>query len=364
MKEVFMHIKLIEEASMDDEPAILIQEVPDDEIQGSVLKLTFAFNSSISWPALSGALDNALICCRKIQIFEKKGFTLGIFLLLVQPGQDRFFKTRVENALRSAVKKPKSTTMKLPFGLCGCQEESTGGRDIGEIEEDCSEPYYRNGAENPNGKIIQLQMPLPTSSFVVSVDEWQTVKSGGDEIGNWLLNSDNLEFIDQTGPSTFKGVYKGKRVGIEKLKGCDKGNSYEFELRKDLLELMTCGHKNILQFYGACVDDIHGLCVVTKFMEGGSVHDAIIKNKKLQTKEIIRIAADVAEGIKFVNDHGVAYRDLNAQRILLDRHGNACLGDMGIVAACKSVGDAMEYETDGYRWLAPEVCSFPHIIYV
>ncbi|KAL6967721.1 hypothetical protein U1Q18_033530 [Sarracenia purpurea var. burkii] len=356
MKDVFMHIKLVEQASADDHPAIFIQEVSEDEVQGSVFELTFACNSSLSWSAMSGALDNASICCKKIQIFDKKGFTLGIATLLVQPGQEKLFKTRIENALKSAVKKPKSTTMKLPFGLCGCQEESTRGRELGEIEEACSEPNYRNGIENLNVK-IQLQMPLPTSSFVVLVDEWQTVQSGGDEMGKWLLSSDGLESIDQIGPNAFKGVYKGKRVSIEKLKGCDKGNSYEFELRKDLLELMTCGHKNILQFYGVCVDESHGLCLLTKFMEGGSVHDVLLKNKKLQTKEIIRIAADVAEGIKFINDHGVAYRDLNTQKILLDRHGNACLGDMGIVTACKSVGEAMEYETDGYRWLAPEIIA-------
>ena len=125
-------------------------------------------------------------------------------------------------------------------------------------------------------------------------------------IGKWLLNSDNLEFIDQIGPNSFKGVCKGKRVGIEKLKGCDKGNSYEFERRKDLLELMTCGHKNILQFFSVCVDENHGLCVVTKLMEGGSVHHVILKNKK-----IIRIAIDVAEGIKFMNDDGVAYIEIS-----------------------------------------------------
>ncbi|KAG8633865.1 probable LRR receptor-like serine/threonine-protein kinase At1g12460 [Manihot esculenta] len=356
MKDVFLHIKLIEQASVDEQPAIMIQEVSDDEVQGSVFKLTFACNSSISWPVMSGALDSTSICCKKIQIFEKKGFTLGVVLLLVQAGQEKSFKTRIESALKSAIKKPKPTAVKLPFGLCGCQEENTRGRDFGEIEEDSSEQNYKNSAENLSAK-IQLEMPLPTSSLVVSVDEWQTIQLGGDEIGKWLLNSDNLELIDQIGPNSFKGVYKGKRVGIEKLKGCDKGSSYEFELRKDLLELMTCGHKNILQFYGVCVDENHGLCVATKLMEGGSVNDLMLKNKKLQMKEIIRIAIDVAEGIKFMNDHGVAYRDLNTQRILLDRHGNACLGDMGIVTACKSMGEAMEYETDGYRWLAPEIIA-------
>lgn len=357
MKEVFLHIKLIEEVSGDDQPAIVIQEVSDEEVQGSVIKLTFACNSSISWPAMSGALDSSSICCKKIQIFEKKGFTLGVVLLLIRAGQEKSLKPRIEYALKSAMKKPKTSGVKLPFGLCGCQEEGARGLDFGEIEEEPGDQgYYRNGVENLSTK-IQLQVPLPTSSFVVSVDEWQTIQSGGDEIGKWLLNSDSLEFIDQIGPSSFKGALKGKRVGIEKLKGCDKGNSYEFELRKDLLELMTCGHRNILQFYGVCVDESHGLCVVTKLMEGGSVHDLLLKSKKLQNKEIIRIAVDIAEGIKFMNDHGVAYRDLNTQRILLDRHGNACLGDMGIVAACNSVGEAMEYETDGYRWLAPEIIA-------
>ncbi|KAB2074953.1 hypothetical protein ES319_A07G186000v1 [Gossypium barbadense] len=320
MKEVFLHKKLIEQASGDDHPAIFIQQTSDDEI------------------------------------FEKKGFTLGIILFLVQSAQDKFFKSHVESALKSALRKPKTTTVKLPFGLCGCQEESTKGRDFGEIEEEPSEQTHRNGIENPNAR-IQLPMPLPSSSFVVLVDEWQTIQSGADEIGKWLLNSESLEFIDQIAPNSFKGVYKGKRVGIEKLKGCDKGNSYEFELRKDLLELMTCGHRNILQFYGVCVDENNGLCVVTKLMEGGSVHDLMLKNKKPQIKEIMRIAADVAEGIKFMNDHGVAYKDLNTQRILLDKHGNACLADMGIVTACKSVSEAMEYETDGYRWLAPEIIA-------
>ncbi|PWA93194.1 protein kinase superfamily protein [Artemisia annua] len=366
MKDVFLHVRLIEQASAgsgDDQPAMMIQEVSDDEeAHGSVFKLTFACNSSLSWPAMSGSLDNASISCKKIQIFEKKGFTLGVILVLVQPGQEKMFKSLVENALKSALKKPtKMNSMKLPFGsLCGCQEEGTKGKDFGEVEDDCNDQNYRNAVENlsSTSSKLKLQLPLSSSSIVISVDEWQTVQSGADEIKRWLLNPDSLEFIDQIGVTTFKGTYKGKKVGIEKLKGCEKGNSYEFEIRKDLLELMTCGHKNLLQFYGVCIDDVHGLCVVTKLMEGGSVHDRImVKNKKIQTKEILRIAADVAEGMKFMNDHGVAYRDLNTQRILLDKNGNSCLGDMGIVSACKNAGDATEYETDGYRWLAPEIIA-------
>ncbi|KAK9159168.1 hypothetical protein Scep_005742 [Stephania cephalantha] len=296
MKDVFMHIRLIEQAAIDDHPAILIQEVSDDETQGS----------------------------------------------------------RVESALRSAVKKPKLSTIKLPFGLCGCQENGKG-REIGEIG-DNEIKSYENGIENSIPK-IELLMPLPDTSIVVSVDEWQTIQSGKEEIENWLLSSDEVEFTDQIGPNCFKGVYKGKRVAIEKLRGCDKGNAYDIELRRDLLELMSCGHKCIVQFHGICVDENHGLCVVTKIMEGGSVHELMQKTKKTQTKDVIRIAIDAAEGLKFMNDHGVAYRDLNAHRILLDRQGNACLGNMGIVSVSKNNGEVTEYEMDGYRWLAPEIIA-------
>ncbi|CAI8596977.1 unnamed protein product [Vicia faba] len=356
VKDVFLHIKLMEQALEDSQAAILIDEECDDEmqLQGSLFKLTFACNSPISWPAMSSALDSSSICCKKIQIFEKKGLTLGIVLLLVLSGvgQDNLVRTRVECALKFAMKKPKASVVKLPFGLCGCQEENFKGRELGEIEEDCSGVYCENSSQT-----IHLEMPLPNSSFHVSVDEWQTIQIDEDEMRKWLLNSDSLEFLEQIGQNSYKGAYMGKKVGIEKLRGCDKGNLYEFALRKDLLELMTCGHKNILQFCGVCVDDNHGLCVVTKFMEGGSVHDLISKNKKLQNRDIVRIAVDVAEGIKFMNDHGAAYRDLNTQRILLDKHGSACLGDLGIVTACKSNQEAMDYETDGYRWLAPEIIA-------
>ncbi|KAJ6716375.1 PROTEIN KINASE SUPERFAMILY PROTEIN [Salix koriyanagi] len=141
MKEVFLHIKLIEQALVDGQPVIMIQEVSDDEVQGCLYKLTFACNSSISWPVMSGALDSASICCKKIQIFEKKAFTLGVALLLVQAGQEKSFKARIENALKSSVKKAKSTTVKLPFGLCGCQEGNTKG-NFGEIEDDPSEQNF------------------------------------------------------------------------------------------------------------------------------------------------------------------------------------------------------------------------------
>ncbi|KAG1339045.1 serine/threonine-protein kinase STY46 [Cocos nucifera] len=354
MQEILLHVRLVEQATAEDHPAVHIQEVhDDDEAEGLAFKIAFACNSSVSWPAMSGALDTSLICCKKIQIFEKKGLTLGVVTILVQPGNERHFKSRIEAALRSAVKKPRTNVVKLSFGLCGCQEESS--RNVEEDVQFDGDDGPR--VDNEASHRIQLPTPLPESSLVVSIDEWQTIRSGGEEIGKWILSSDEVEFVDRIGPNSFKGVHRGKRVWIKKLRGCERGSAYDVEIRQDLLQLMSCGQKNILQFHGICIEENQGLCVVTRMMDGGSVHDVMQRNKKFPIREVMRIALDVAEGLMFMNIHGVAYRDLNTQRILLDRQGNACLGDMGIVASCNNVGEVTEYETAGYRWLAPEIIA-------
>ncbi|KAG0453539.1 hypothetical protein HPP92_024843 [Vanilla planifolia] len=353
MKDVVLHLRLVEQAAADDCPAVHIQQISGESASvgdGSVFKLTFACNTSFSWPMVSGAIEGSVLYCKKIQIFEKKGLTLGVVTVVVQSGGEKHFKSRIDAALRSAAKKQKGVVVKLPFGLCGCQEE--GSRPT----EDSS-PIGADESDTNAHRRIHLPSPLPESSLVVSIDEWQTIRSSGDELGRWLLGTNEIEIVERVGPFSFRGLHKGKKVWIKKLKGCERGSAYEIEIRQDLMQLMSCGQKNLLQFLGVFVDESNGLCVVTRLMEGGSVHDLIQKSKKVPLRDAMRIALDVAQGLMFMNSHGVAYRDLNTQRILMDRQGSACLGDMGLVSTCMSAGEVTEYETAGYRWLAPEIIA-------
>ncbi|CAA7392858.1 unnamed protein product [Spirodela intermedia] len=350
IKEVLLHSRLIEQAAAEDHPAVHVQAVaPENLGEGkgttTLFKLTFVSHSPISWPAIADSLDASSMLCKKVQIFEKKGLTLGIALLLVHSVSDKAFKTRAEAALRSAVKKPAPRSgggaVKLSFGLCGCKDREAAG-----VREDDSE-FTGGGGE--------WRRPERISSFVVAVDERQALRLGASEMGRWLLSPEEVEIADRTGPNSFTGTCRGRKVWIKKLRGCERGTAYEVQLRRDLLELMSSGHPNVLHLHGLCVDQTHGLCLVTKAMDGGSVHNLLqSRRKRIPTGELMRIAAGVAEGLRFVNDHGVCFRDLNTQRILLDKQGNSCLGNMGVVSVCKSTGEVADYETAGYQWLAPE----------
>ncbi|XP_020085663.1 serine/threonine-protein kinase HT1-like [Ananas comosus] len=350
MNTVLLHARLVEQSWIEDQPAIHIEEFDD---VGLAFTVTFACTSPISWPSISTDLQSSSISCKKVQIFEKNGLTLGIVIVLIQPISKMHFKSQIEVALKSAMKKPRTNGVKLPFGLCGCQDESLNHCE-GDSRLDEDDRHVFDDGSLREGKLLS---PLPESSLVVSIDEWQSIQSSGQEIARWVISSDEVEFIDRVGPSSFKGVYRGKKVWVKKLRGCERGTAYDIEIRHDLLQLMSCGHANILQFYGISFEENHGLCIVTKMMEGGSVHDVIQRNEKIPMREVVGIALDVAEGLMFVNDHGMAYRDLSTQRILLDRQGNACIGYAGVVTSCCNAGEVKEYEMAGYRWLAPEIIA-------
>lgn len=345
MMDVVLHLRLVEQAADGDQPAIEIHQVSGE---GSAFKLTFACKSAISLQTLSGAIGGSVLYCKKIQIFEKKGLTLGVVTVVVDPSEEKHFKSRIGAALRSAVKKQWSATAKLHLSICSCHLEGPNSTD--------ASPSSSTSEINAIRR-IHLPGPFPGASLVVSVDQSQAAPFGAEELRRWILSAGDMEFVERAGINSFIGSYKGEKVWIKKLKGRERGNENEIQIRQDLLRLMSSGMKNLLQFCGICFNDRSELCVVTPLMEGGSVRDLMQRSKKLQVGDIVRIALHMAEGLLLMNSHGVAFRDLNTKRILLDRQGNACLGDMGIVSAGMNPGEVTEYETAGYQWLAPEIIA-------
>ncbi|MCE0482499.1 hypothetical protein HAX54_041310 [Datura stramonium] len=69
MKDVFLLPLDYEQASAEDHPAIMIQEVSDDEVQGSIFKLTFACNSHFVACNVSAATTP--ICCKDTDLKRK-----------------------------------------------------------------------------------------------------------------------------------------------------------------------------------------------------------------------------------------------------------------------------------------------------
>ena len=165
----------------------------------------------------------------------------------------------------------------------------------------------------------------PPSIFCILFDEKQSyAEKARALLSNYIIDPQDLAIEERIGEGSsgivYKGSYKGEKVAIKQLKSLGKGSKTEGEFRREVLSLISCVHKNVLKLYGvslflfASPADYHhqvvrapDLCIVTKFMEGGSLQRFLMHQKHLKLKEILAIAEDVACGMEFLHSRGILH---------------------------------------------------------
>lgn len=207
------------------------------------------------------------------------------------------------------------------------------------------------------------------------------------KLGSIILNPLHLSMgpviaVGATG-EVRRGTFEGEAVAVKVLKAEGKdARANVAEFRREVLTLMACGEcPQLLKFLGICVDIRQRMCIVTKFMEGGTLCDALRRSQQQQQQhhsqqqqqqhsqqqqqqvsqqqpplpmsQVLQIARDVALAMSFLHRNGMIHRDLKSANILLDRVGNAVVGDFG-VARLKTERGEMTKEVGTYRWMAPE----------
>jgi len=60
-------------------------------------------------------------------------------------------------------------------------------------------------------------MPHMGSSFQIEVNESQTNSSRKEELDKWLVNIEEVEFLEQITSMLFKSTYKGKMGSLKKI---------------------------------------------------------------------------------------------------------------------------------------------------
>jgi serine/threonine protein kinase len=119
-------------------------------------------------------------------------------------------------------------------------------------------------------------------------------------------------------------------------------------------------HRNIVQFYGACLDPDRAMFFVTELMKGGDLYSALRHHPETMRWDKLgkKVALDVALGINYLHTRRppLLHRDLKSPNVLLSEEGVAKIADVGMVRSqVKELVTAQPVMTP--LWAAPEVCS-------
>jgi fyn-related kinase len=177
----------------------------------------------------------------------------------------------------------------------------------------------------------------------------------------WEIPRQELQKSDKLGSGQFGEVYKGlwnKKtwVAIKTLKA-DAAEMEEF--LKEVKVMKNLVHPKLVQLYGVCTVG-KPMFIVTELMKNGALLDYLrsAEREDLTIIDLVDMAAQVAEGMAFLEKNNYIHRDLAARNVLVGEDNIVKVADFGLARA---IPDEMYEAKIGaklpIKWTAPEALS-------
>jgi eukaryotic-like serine/threonine-protein kinase len=157
-----------------------------------------------------------------------------------------------------------------------------------------------------------------------------------------MFISDRYEIIDKIGTGGMADVYKAKchrlnRFVAMKVLKQEYSDDKKFvdKFKGEAQSAAGLSHPNIVNVYDVSEED--GLYyIVMELIEGITLKDFIEKKGKLEVKEAIGIAIQIAQGMEAAHRNHIIHRDIKPQNIIISKEGKIKVTDFGIAKAASS----------------------------
>ncbi len=174
-----------------------------------------------------------------------------------------------------------------------------------------------------------------------------------------MFISERYEIIDKVGSGGMADVYKAKChrlnrfVAIKILKSeFSSDQSFVQKFRAEAQSVAGLSHPNIVSVYDVGDDDgLH--YIVMELVEGITLKRFIERKKRLDVKEAVGIAIQIAQGMEAAHAHHIIHRDIKPQNIIISREGKVKVADFGIAKAATS-NTISQNAIGSVHYLSPE----------
>jgi eukaryotic-like serine/threonine-protein kinase len=101
--------------------------------------------------------------------------------------------------------------------------------------------------------------------------------------------------------------------------------------------------------------------IVFEYIDGENLKELVVRKGRLEVREALEIALEIARGLAFAHEHGLVHRDVKPQNVLLNGDGRAKVTDFGIARSIDVEHSASVTQTGTVlgtsNYIAPEQAS-------
>jgi serine/threonine-protein kinase len=145
--------------------------------------------------------------------------------------------------------------------------------------------------------------------------------------------------LSRLGAGAMATVYKAKQLSLDRHVAI-KVLPRKFSTNPQFIERFYAegraaaqlNHPNIVQAYDVGkAGEFHYF--VMEFVDGSTVYDQIVANRRYSESDAIEIAIQIAEALQHAHDKGLIHRDVKPKNIMVTKSGMAKLADLGLARA-------------------------------
>ncbi|EFA83835.1 putative protein serine/threonine kinase [Heterostelium album PN500] len=148
----------------------------------------------------------------------------------------------------------------------------------------------------------------------------------------------------------FEAHYEKKKVAIKVVHYRSPKEQHNVLIEIGFLQ--RCNHPNIIEFKAAVLHD-NQLFIVTEFMQGGTLEQAVNSAHIFKETHIGFIAKEILKGIAYLHERKLVHRDIKSGNVMITINGDIKLIDFGL---CSSVEKGTSNHMVGSPyWMPPEM---------
>lgn len=153
------------------------------------------------------------------------------------------------------------------------------------------------------------------------------------------------------GQGAFCQVYRVREEATGRLYACKVGmGSRKMHVRREQELLKKLKHP-LFPGYKGYWEEAEFACLIMEYVAGSSLEALLGRRTSLSERQALRVSAELAEGLLYLQRRGIVFGDIKAQNILIRQDGRVKLLDFG--CACRQNREGhVRTGTPGYA--APE----------